>query len=164
LLRVGERRTFGPGGCLPCRVRPQAQRGECPQEGSLLVGRGRLGSALALLLVLASAAAWADETTTVFLVNHGWHVGLAVPRADVAPALWPESGAFGPVRYLEVGWGDGDYYPAAEVTPAIALRAAAEAGELIGSTPRRATASGEVRSGVAVRAAQRLRIDYWGGL
>ena len=58
------------------------------------------------------------------LVSHGWHVGLAVRRADVSPALWPESAALGPVRYLEVGWGDADYYPAVRGNPGLALRAA----------------------------------------
>ena len=60
----------------------------------------------------------------MYLVSHGWHVGLAVRRADVSPGLWPESTAFGAVRYLEVGWGDGDYYPAVRGNPGLALKAA----------------------------------------
>ena len=57
-------------------------------------------------------------------MSHGWHVGLAVPRADVSPALWPESAALGPVRFVEVGWGDADYYPAVRGHPGLALQAA----------------------------------------
>jgi uncharacterized protein (TIGR02117 family) len=60
----------------------------------------------------------------VYLVSHGWHVGLAVRRADVSTTIWPESAALGAVRYLEVGWGDGDYYPAVRGHPGLALRAA----------------------------------------
>jgi uncharacterized protein (TIGR02117 family) len=60
----------------------------------------------------------------VYLVSHGWHVGLAMERADVSPALWPESADLGPVRYLEVGWGDGAFYPAPHGTLGLALNAA----------------------------------------
>ena len=45
-------------------------------------------------------------------------------RTDVSPALWPESADLGPVRYLEVGWGDGAFYPAPQGTLGLALRAA----------------------------------------
>src|SRR4051794_27833216 len=107
------------------RVRALAERSD-ERVGARDVRRGGHGvyrSLLALLLLCAATAAHADEAKVVAIVNHGWHVGLAVRRADVTPALWPESGAFGSVRFLEVGWGDGEYYPAADVTPAMALRA-----------------------------------------
>lgn len=61
---------------------------------------------------------------SVHLVSHGWHVGLVLRREDVPAGLWPEKDALGPVRYLEVGWGDGDFYPARPGTAALALRAA----------------------------------------
>lgn len=47
----------------------------------------------------------------VWVVRHGFHSRLALRRADVDAALWPESRAFGDVEYLEVGWGDRDFYP-----------------------------------------------------
>ena len=47
----------------------------------------------------------------VWVVRHAWHTRLAVARADVDPSVWPESRALGDVAYLEVGWGDRDYYP-----------------------------------------------------
>jgi uncharacterized protein DUF2459 len=34
-----------------------------------------------------------------------------VRHADVDPVLWPESRDLGTVTWLEVGWGDRDYYP-----------------------------------------------------
>ena len=64
------------------------------------------------------------DAHVVYLVSHGWHVGLAVRSAGVSRAMWPESADFGAVRYLEVGWGDGDYYPVARGHPALALKAA----------------------------------------
>ena len=71
------------------------------------------------------ASAPGPHPHVAYLVGHGWHVGLAVRRADVPPGRWPESAAFDHrVRYLEVGWGDGGYYPAARATTGLALKAA----------------------------------------
>ena len=47
----------------------------------------------------------------VYVVTHGWHTGLAMRAADIDFARWrplPDPGR----AYLEVGWGDRDYYPA----------------------------------------------------
>jgi uncharacterized protein (TIGR02117 family) len=65
-----------------------------------------------------------EPVKTVWVVGHGWHVGLALRRADVSPLIWPESAALGAVRFIEVGWGDGDFYPAATGTSGLALKAA----------------------------------------
>ena len=90
---------------------------------------GLLG--LALLAVaacgaLASAPVVSDATlpSRVWVVSHGWHVGVAVARADVSATTWPLRDDLGPFAFLEVGWGDADYYPAARGTVAQALKAA----------------------------------------
>ncbi|HEY7649493.1 MAG TPA: DUF2459 domain-containing protein [Methylomirabilota bacterium] len=57
------------------------------------------------------------------MISHGWHVGLVMLRADVAEA-WPELGDLAPARFVEVGWGDGEFYPASRNTSGMALRAA----------------------------------------
>ncbi len=46
----------------------------------------------------------------VYLVGHDQHTGIAVRRADIPAGLWPESRDFPQAEYLEVGWGDRDYY------------------------------------------------------
>ncbi len=46
----------------------------------------------------------------VYLVAHDKHSGIAVRRADIPAGLWPESRDFPQADYLEVGWGDRDYY------------------------------------------------------
>lgn len=60
-------------------------------------------------------AAWpprsGEPAKFVWVVRHGFHSRVAVRRADVDPATWPESGDLGDVEYLEVGWGDRDFYP-----------------------------------------------------
>ena len=52
-------------------------------------------------------APWKD----VWVVSHGWHTRVAMRRGDVDPSIWPESRDFGDPTYLEVGWGDRDFYP-----------------------------------------------------
>jgi uncharacterized protein (TIGR02117 family) len=46
----------------------------------------------------------------VYLINLGWHTGLAVRPADIPPRYWPEREDFPDVAYIEVGWGDYDFY------------------------------------------------------
>jgi uncharacterized protein (TIGR02117 family) len=78
----------------------------------------------ALVVLLASiavgcggrtSAAWPPPGTEslkdVWIAGHGWHTRLVVARADVDPSIWPESGDLGDVAFLEVGWGDRDFYP-----------------------------------------------------
>jgi len=60
----------------------------------------------------------------IWLVGHGWHVGLAVERGQMPASRWPESRAFSEFTYVEIGWGDADFYPAASVSIGLALRAA----------------------------------------
>jgi uncharacterized protein (TIGR02117 family) len=95
----------------------------------------RLGRALVLsaLLGLASGCvgpvrglyppAPGEAVKSVYVVNHGWHTGIVVRRHDVAEALWPELGDFADSEYVEVGWGDRDFYQALEATSGQALKA-----------------------------------------
>jgi uncharacterized protein (TIGR02117 family) len=46
----------------------------------------------------------------IYLVAHDKHSGIAIRRADIPAGLWPESRDFPRAEYLEVGWGDRDYY------------------------------------------------------
>jgi uncharacterized protein (TIGR02117 family) len=52
-----------------------------------------------------------DSTSTIYVVRHGWHAGVALRRAE-APKTWePMRRDFPAARYLEVGWGEARYYP-----------------------------------------------------
>lgn len=61
---------------------------------------------------------------SAFVVNHGWHSAIVVKRADIPEALLPESRDFPDAQYLEIGWGDGDYYLAPDPGLRLALKAA----------------------------------------
>jgi uncharacterized protein (TIGR02117 family) len=60
----------------------------------------------------------------VWVVRHQWHTGLAMRRADVPASLWPERDDFPDALYLEVGWGDRDFYRAPRGTLWLGLKAA----------------------------------------
>lgn len=46
----------------------------------------------------------------IYVVGHGWHTGIVVPWDAIDERLWPEKHDFPEARYLEVGWGDHDFY------------------------------------------------------
>ena len=94
---------------------------------------GRL--ALVGLLVFGAAAGCAgpvhglyppalgEPVKPVYVINHGWHTGIAVRREDISEAVWPEHRDFGHFEYVEVGWGNRDFYVAPEGTLWLALKA-----------------------------------------
>lgn len=65
-----------------------------------------------------------EPALPVWVIGHGWHVGLALRRGDISADIWPETAALGSFAYLEVGWGDGAFYPAGEGGVGLALKAA----------------------------------------
>lgn len=61
---------------------------------------------------------------SIYLVSHGWHAGIVVKRADIPEGVWPERNDFPESEYLEVGWGDRDFYQTPGVHVGLALKAA----------------------------------------
>ena len=59
----------------------------------------------------------------IYLVSHGWHAGIVVKRTDIPMGIWPQHNDFPEAEYLEVGWGDKDYYMTTEPHLGITLKA-----------------------------------------
>jgi uncharacterized protein (TIGR02117 family) len=55
-----------------------------------------------------------EPAISVWIVAHGWHAGIAVRASDVPATLWPERAHFPRAEYVEVGWGDRDYWQATD--------------------------------------------------
>ena len=72
----------------------------------------------------ARCAAPGEATREIFVVGHGWHVGIAAARGVLPGAHWPEQQDFPADVFLEIGWGDSAYYRAEDPGVAAALRAA----------------------------------------
>lgn len=85
---------------------------------------GLLAAGCAARAASPGSAGPPEPVRTVWVVGHGWHVGLVLRRQDVAAEAWPEAAELGGPGFLEVGWGDGEFYPAPRGTGGSALRAA----------------------------------------
>jgi uncharacterized protein (TIGR02117 family) len=111
-------------------------------EGSLIASPGRaiademgLTRVVSLMAALVLAAACLTPVTdlstspgeppvTIWVLDHGWHTALAVRRADVDRALWPAVDDFPASTFIEVAWGDRDFYMATPATMWMAIKAA----------------------------------------
>lgn len=62
-----------------------------------------------------------DPAETVYLVSHGWHAGIVFEREPVRG--WPLADDFPDAEYLEVGWGDKDFYQTRDPHWALAAKA-----------------------------------------
>lgn len=93
----------------------------------------RLALLLCLLLLCPACAGPAkvplfpvqgEPSSPIYVIGQGWHVGLAVRRMDIPRGLLPESADFPAADYLELGWGDWDYYQAGDPGLWLTLKAA----------------------------------------
>lgn len=64
-----------------------------------------------------------ELSKTIYLVSHGWHAGIVVKRTDIPVGIWPLHNEFPEAEYLEVGWGDKDYYMTPQSNLGIMLKA-----------------------------------------
>lgn len=64
-----------------------------------------------------------EQTRTIFLVSHRWHAGIVLKRIDIRQSEWPELHAFTNIDYLEIGWGDKDYYTSSDPGTGLAAKA-----------------------------------------
>lgn len=64
-----------------------------------------------------------EPKKTIFLVSHGWHAGVVLKSSDIQDFDWPKLNAFTHVDYLEIGWGDRDYYTSPDPGLGLAVKA-----------------------------------------
>lgn len=65
-----------------------------------------------------------EQGNTIYLVSHGWHAGIVLLRSDISESIWPTTVGFPDAQYLEIGWGDKDYYQAPDPHLGLILKAA----------------------------------------
>ena len=91
-----------------------------------------LACATALFAVLGGCAFQAMEPVAadrsppgshrIYVIRHGGHTGLAVRAREVPEAAWPARRDFPDAEYLELGWGDREFYPRADPGAWLAIR------------------------------------------
>ncbi len=72
-----------------------------------------------------------DRAATIQVTANGWHTGIVVPVAALAPDILPERADFSDARHLEFGWGDAAYFPTPDPPPGAVLRAAFAGGPAV---------------------------------
>ena len=92
----------------------------------------RVMAATLALAVLTGCAARTQITPTavpaeaaypLYVVRHSWHTGIVVPAAQIPSSAWPAHDRLADAEYLEVGWGDRDFYQAARPGLWLGMRA-----------------------------------------
>jgi uncharacterized protein (TIGR02117 family) len=76
-----------------------------------------------------------DPTVRVFIVSHGYHAGIVLPRATLAdvasrrryPALIAVATRFAPFPFVEMGWGDEEFYRSVPTIASVTVPMAARA-------------------------------------
>lgn len=74
-------------------------------------------------VLVGCATPYRGGPRTVYLVDHGWHTGIVLPWTDHVASAWPAGLHVGTARYVELGWGERKFYPAAHNSSGAALRA-----------------------------------------
>jgi uncharacterized protein (TIGR02117 family) len=64
-----------------------------------------------------------EPALTIYLVSHGWHVGIVVKRVNIPDDVRLVHKDFSSTDYLEIGWGDRDFYQTPNPHLGIALKA-----------------------------------------
>jgi uncharacterized protein (TIGR02117 family) len=64
------------------------------------------------------------ESIEFFVLQAGWHTGIVLRTKDVSPADWPEVVNYQRYTFVDIGWGDEQFYQDEGNSPALALRAA----------------------------------------
>ena len=76
-----------------------------------------------------------ERSLPAWVVDHGWHTAIVVRRNDVDQTIWPEVADFPEAAFVEVAWGDREFYMARPATAWLAIKAAVLASRGGFSTP-----------------------------
>lgn len=60
--------------------------------------------------LLLKAQQGVEEKHTIYVASISWHTGIVVPAYSLPDSIWPTGHDFSNVSYLEIGWGDRDFY------------------------------------------------------
>ncbi len=84
-----------------------------------------------LKIMLLAAGIWlplllyAEKPIEIFIVQQELHTGIVFRIADVNPEILPQVKYFDRFNWMDIGWGDYDFYQAPDNDPVLALRAIA---------------------------------------
>ena len=83
------------------------------------------------LVLLVSVNASTNSTNSnntdgyvFYIMQESWHTGFIIRTSDVPDSLWPQIKQFNNRNFIDVGWGDEDFYQHPGISIYLALRAA----------------------------------------
>ena len=60
---------------------------------------------------------------TIYVLKHRWHTGIIIKTDDVKKSMFAIANDFENTQYIEIGWGDKDFYMAEKETVCLVLKA-----------------------------------------
>ena len=81
---------------------------------------------LGLILIFVSGMAQerlGEQQHSIYVSKLGWHTGVVVPAYALPDSLWGEDNSFADTTFLEIGWGDADFFPSDRFNVWYALKA-----------------------------------------
>ena len=79
---------------------------------------------VAVVFLFLIGSVYAGQYKDIFIVNHGWHAGIVIKTTDINISIWNIDSSFKKFEYMEVGWGDKDFYKSSNPSTWLALKAA----------------------------------------
>lgn len=63
------------------------------------------------------------QKDSIYITSISWHTALLVPAHCLPDSIWPAGYDYSQYQYLEIGWGDRDFYQTPGFNPWFALKA-----------------------------------------
>lgn len=64
------------------------------------------------------------DSIDIYVVSHGWHTGVIVPTEELKDSFFVQLKEYPSAKYLEIGWGDLDFYRTPDIDYLITVKAA----------------------------------------
>jgi len=81
---------------------------------------------LGMIMILVSGKAQEQpqaEKHIIYVSSISWHTGVVIPAYALPDSLWAEEVPWTDTTYLEIGWGDADFFPSERFNVWYALKA-----------------------------------------
>jgi uncharacterized protein (TIGR02117 family) len=81
-----------------------------------------------LLIATLTLTSWSltsaqSDSVSIYLVKQRWHTGVVFSPADADSSFFPEVKLFKNFKYIDVGWGDDEFYRHPDFDAALAFKA-----------------------------------------
>jgi len=64
-----------------------------------------------------------QERQNIYVANISWHTAIIVPASILPDSIWPAGHDYSQFNYLEIGWGDREFYQDEGFNPICAIKA-----------------------------------------